>query len=920
MNKIISKEHFSEKVFKLEIEAPLIARSRKAGHFVIVRVGEKGERMPLTIAAADAVRGTITLVVQEVGLSSTRLCELNEGDYITDVVGPLGQATHIENFGTVVCAGGGVGVAPMLPIVQALKAAGNRVIAVLAGRSKELIILEKEMRESADEVIIMTDDGSYGRKGLVTEGVEEVIKREKVDKCFAIGPAIMMKFVCLLTKKYEIPTDVSLNTIMVDGTGMCGACRITIGGKTKFVCVDGPEFDGHQVDFDEMLKRMGAFKSIEREEMHKLEEGESGNRVIAVLAGRSKELIILEKEMRESADEVIIMTDDGSYGRKGLVTEGVEEVIKREKVDKCFAIGPAIMMKFVCLLTKKYEIPTDVSLNTIMVDGTGMCGACRITIGGKTKFVCVDGPEFDGHQVDFDEMLKRMGAFKSIEREEMHKLEEGESCKVMPEPAQEVDEKSRNAAWRLELRKAMKPKERTAIPRVEMNELDPEYRSHSRKEEVNQGLTEEQALTEAKRCLDCANPGCMEGCPVGIDIPRFIKNIERGEILEAAKTLKETSALPAVCGRVCPQEKQCESKCIHLKMKEKPVAIGYLERFAADYERESGQISVPEIKEKNGIKIAVIGSGPAGLSFAGDMAKYGYDVTVFEALHEIGGVLKYGIPEFRLPNKVVDVEIDNLAKMGVNFIKDCIIGKTISVEQLEEEGFKGVFVASGAGLPNFMNIPGENSINILSSNEYLTRVNLMDAASEDSDTPVPFGKNVAVIGGGNTAMDSVRTARRLGAERAMIIYRRSEEEMPARIEEVKHAKEEGVEFLTLHNPIEYIADELGKVKQVILQKIELGEPDASGRRSPVAIPGATETIDIDLAIVSVGVSPNPIVPSSIPGLEMGRKGTIAVNENMQSSIPTIYAGGDIVRGGATVILAMGDGRKAAAAMHEQLSK
>ena len=583
-----------------------------------------------------------------------------------------------------------------------------------------------------------------------------------------------------------------------------------------------------------------------------------------------------------------------------------------------FAIGPAIMMKFVCLLTKKYEIPTDVSLNTIMVDGTGMCGACRITIGGKTKFVCVDGPEFDGHQVDFDEMLKRMGAFKNIEREEMHKLEEPQTCQATGENME--DEKSRNAAWRQELRKSMKAKERTAIPRVEMNELDAEYRSHSRKEEVNQGLTEEQALTEAKRCLDCANPGCTEGCPVGIDIPRFIKNIERGEFLEAAKTLKETSALPAVCGRVCPQEKQCESKCIHLKMNEKPVAIGYLERFAADYERESGQISVPEIKEKNGIKVAVIGSGPAGLSFAGDMAKYGYDVTVFEALHEIGGVLKYGIPEFRLPNKVVDVEIDNLAKMGVEFVKDCIIGKTLSVEQLEEEGFKGIFVASGAGLPNFMNIPGENSINILSSNEYLTRVNLMDAASEDSDTPVPFGKCVAVIGGGNTAMDSVRTARRLGAERAMIIYRRSEEEMPARIEEVKHAKEEGVEFLTLHNPIEYIADEQGKVKQVVLQKMELGEPDASGRRSPVPIPGATETIDIDLAIVSVGVSPNPIVPSSIKGLELGRKGTIAVNDNMQSSIPTIFAGGDIVRGGATVILAMGDGRKAAAAMNEQLKK
>ena len=762
MNKIISKEHFSEKVFKLEIEAPLIAKSRKAGHFVIVRVGEKGERMPLTIAGADVKKGTITLVVQEVGLSSTRLCELKEGDYITDVVGPLGQATHIENFGTVVCAGGGVGVAPMLPIVQALKAAGNRVITVLAGRSKELIILEKEMRESSDEVIIMTDDGSYGRKGLVTEGVEEVIKREKVNKCFAIGPAIMMKFVCLLTKKYEIPTDVSLNTIMVDGTGMCGACRITIGGKTKFVCVDGPEFDGHQVDFDEMLKRMGAFKSVEREEMHKLETH------------------------------------------------------------------------------------------------------CEAT---KT-----------------------------------------------------VDENSRNAVWREELRKSIKAKERSNIERCKMNELDAEYRSHSRKEEVNQGLTKEQAVMEAKRCLDCANPGCMGGCPVGIDIPRFIKNIERGEFLEAAKTLKETSALPAVCGRVCPQEKQCESKCIHLKMGKEAVAIGHLERFAADYERESGQISVPEIAEKNGVKVAVIGSGPAGLSFAGDMAKYGYDVTVFEALHEIGGVLKYGIPEFRLPNKIVDVEIDNLSQMGVTFIKDCIVGKTISVEQLEEEGFKGIFVASGAGLPNFMNIPGENSINIMSSNEYLTRVNLMDAASPDSDTPVAFGQNVAVIGGGNTAMDSVRTAKRLGAERAMIIYRRSEEEMPARLEEVKHAKEEGVEFLTLHNPIEYIADEQGRVKQVILQKMELGEPDASGRRSPVAIPGATETIDIDLAIVSVGVSPNPIVPSSIKGLEVGRRGTITVNDNMQSSIPTIYAGGDIVRGGATVILAMGDGRKAAAAMNEQLKK
>ena len=568
MNKIVSKRFFSENVAEIIVEAPLIARSRKAGHFVIVRVDKNGERMPLTISDADVEKGTITLVVQRIGVSSNKLCSLNAGDSVADLVGPLGKSTDIRNFGTVVCACGGVGAAPMLPIAQALKKAGNRVITVLAARNRDLVILRDQLAAVSDEVIVMTDDGSMGQKGLVTEGVEQVINREQVDKCVTIGPAIMMKFVALTTKKYNIPTEASLNTIMVDGTGMCGACRVTVGGKTKFVCVDGPEFDAHQVDFDEMLSRLRQYK---------------------------------DEELR------------------GV---GVQEL-------------------------KSLEVTSE-PLNEKSV-------ASKLLNRGEAS-------------------SKPLNAFEGT------------------------------------------AKDRVAISRVKMNELEPEDRIKSLYAEVNQGLTFEQAVTEAHRCLNCKNPTCVEGCPVNINIPGFIKQLEIGNVAGAADIIAESSTLPAVCGRVCPQEKQCESRCIHLKMGKEAVAIGYLERFVADNGSRVGGDFVNRLSGEVGKKIAVVGSGPAGLAFAGDMAKYGYDVTVFEALHEIGGVLKYGIPEFRLPNRIVDKEIDGLRALGVTFQTDTIIGKTLSMSDLQEKGYEGVFVGSGAGLPRFMGIPGENLNGVMSCN------------------------------------------------------------------------------------------------------------------------------------------------------------------------------------------------------------
>jgi glutamate synthase (NADPH/NADH) small chain len=478
----------------------------------------------------------------------------------------------------------------------------------------------------------------------------------------------------------------------------------------------------------------------------------------------------------------------------------------------------------------------------------------------------------------------------------------------------------RKADWRDKLRKEIKSKDRTLIPKIHMIEEDPLVRNKSHIE-VNKGLTLELALQESRRCLDCVAPTCVDGCPVGTNIPKFIKYIEAGDILGAAKVLKENNSLPAICGRVCPQEVQCEAQCVYVKkLNGEGSAIGHLERFVADYDREHGTISTPTIAESNGIKIAVIGSGPAGLTVAGELAKMGYDVTVFEALHNLGGVLNYGIPEFRLPKSIVDFEINSIRQMGVTFITDFIVGKTATIDDLKEEGFVAFFIASGAGLPNFMNIPGENFGGIQSANEFLTRVNLMGGADDRFDTPVHAGKNVVIIGGGNTAMDSVRTAKRLGADNAMIIYRRSQEEMPARAEEIKHAIEEGIEFITLTTPIEYFADEDGHVNKMRVQKMGLGEPDESGRRRPMPVEGSEYDIEVDSVIIAVGVSSNPIIQKSMPELEVTKWNTIKVDDNMMTSIPGLFAGGDIVRGGATVILAMGDGRKAAGGIHSYAQK
>ena len=615
-----------------------------------------------------------------------------------------------------------------------------------------------------------------------------------------------------------------------------------------------------------------------------------------IIGARSKDLLFYEDELRAVCHNLHIMTDDGSYGEQGLVTAKVDELCtKGVEYSHCVAIGPLPMMKFVSLTTKKYNLSTIVSLNCMMVDGTGMCGACRVRVGDVVKFCCVDGPEFDGHLVDFDEAARKLKT-PDARRYRIATSESGHQCNLAPAVE----------AAMAEAKQRQKPREQ-----------DPAVRAHNF-DEVSFGLTEHQALVEASRCLQCKKPRCVEACPVGINIPQFIQNIKEENFNQAYITITHDSALPAVCGRVCPQETQCEGSCV-MGVKNEPIAIGALERFVADNHRAQAK---PQSQcYPAGRKVAVIGSGPSGLTCAGDLAKHGYQVTVFEALHHAGGVLVYGIPEFRLPKqKVVEPEIENLRRLGVEIRTNVIIGKSITIDQLfSEMEYDAVYIASGAGLPKFMGVKGETLIGVVSANELLTRTNLMHGYDEHYDTPIYLGRKVIVVGGGNVAMDAARTALRLGSE-VTVVYRRGQEDMPARREEVHHAMEEGVKFMFQTAPVEILGNEDGTVRALRCVKMEMGEPDAKGRRSFKQIEGSETDMEADTIVAALGTSPNPLIRTSTPGLECEPWGGIKADENGQTSRKFIFAGGDAVSGAATVILAMGAGRKAAAAIIQALEQ
>ena len=741
LNEIVRKESIAPSITLFKIHTPVVAHAVRAGQFVVVRMDDYAERVPLTVADVERKENTITLIVQVVGTATRKMDSLDVGDSFLDVVGPLGEPTDIEKVGTVVCIGGGVGVAPVYPITKAFKEAGNRIVSIIGARTKEMIILENEMRAVSDELHIATDDGSEGHHGFVTDILNKLLADGRdIDEVVAIGPGIMMKAVADITREHGIKTVVSLNSLMVDGTGMCGGCRITVGGKTKFVCVDGPEFDGHQVDFKELMQRA---------EMYVREEHRA-------------------------------MWD--------------------------------------------YE--------------------CRLQ--------------------QAEDNLKRAN-------------------KREPMPKQDAKMRIQNF------------------------------------DEVALGYTREQAMREASRCLQCKKAFCVEGCPVDIDIPAFIMKIKEGDFMGGIRKIKEKNSLPAVCGRVCPQEEQCEEKCI-LGKKKDPVAIGRLERFVADYEFSQGETRVPKLPEPTGKKVAVIGAGPAGLTVAGELCKIGHAVTVFEALHAPGGVLVYGIPEFRLPKRIVQRESDYIGKLGADIRVSYIVGKAKTIDQLLEEGYDAVFIGTGAGLPYFLNIPGENLNGVYSANEFLTRVNLMKAyLFPEYNTPIRLGQRIAVVGGGNVAMDSARTSLRLGAEKVYLVYRRSREEMPAREEEIENAFEEGIEPRLLTNPTRILGDEKGWVKGLECVRMELTEPDDSGRRRPMAVEGSEHVIDVDMVVVAIGQGPNPLLTSTTPDLKLTKWGNIVADEETgRTSKKGVFAGGDIVTGAATVILAMGAGKKAARSIDQYL--
>ncbi len=784
MHKVLSNTLLTPNVSALKVVAPRIAAIREPGQFVIVHKGLNSERIPLTIADADPVHGTITLVIQAVGKSTRELVALAAGEGIQDIVGPLGRPTELIESGRAVCVGGGVGTAVVHPIAQGLHQLGVSVISIIGGRSREWVILEEELRRLGD-VIVCTDDGSYGRHGFVTEALKDVMAAGGIDAVYAVGPVPMMRAVSEMTRPSGIHTIVSLNPIMIDGTGMCGGCRVSVGNETKFACVDGPEFDGHLVDFRQLSDRLSIYRPFEQE-------------ALAFHDGECR--IGLQEPDRPHGQEV------SSSG-----AASTQRPLQPDRVEPVTALSPQDMQ-------------------------------------------ILQGP--------------------------------------------------------------ITPKERMKIDRQKMPEQNSLERA-ANFTEVNLGFTEQLAMLEARRCLQCKSAKCIPGCPVLVDIPRFIGFVAEGNLAAAAESLLGDNALPAVTGRVCPQETQCEAVCVRSN-KGAPVAVGYLERFVADWARQqAGGVPIKPTKF-SGKEIAVVGSGPGGLTAAGELVKYGHQVTIYEALHAPGGVLLYGIPEFRLPKEIVRQEVDRLVQQGVKIECNVIVGKTYTLEELRQR-FDAVFIANGAGLPVFMNVPGENLKGVYSANEYLTRVNLMAAYDfPRHDTPVLKGKNVAVVGGGNVAMDSVRTGKRLGADQSTIVYRRSKKEMPARIEEIHHAEEEGIRFEFLTAPVEVLGNQDGWVTGLKCIRMELGEPDASGRRRPIPLQGSEFVVPCDIVVVAVGTRANPLLTSTCPDLKLNKWGNIEVDENGMTSIAGVFAGGDIVRGAATVILAMGDGKRAAQAIQRYL--